>query len=115
LLRSSGGSFKRSNGGCYSGISTVGPIWQGGGNNEEKLLENAYINSLKIAVENQVKKISFPNISTGVFHFPKERAAKIAISSVKNFLNGNKLLEEVVFVCFDKENFDLYYNLMQKK
>lgn len=93
-------------------IHTVGPVWHGGMKNEDKLLANAYANSLKLAVKNGVKTIAFPNISTGVYAFPKERAAKIAISTVRQFLKTDKSLSEVVFVCFDRENFVIYERLL---
>ncbi|MEI8112610.1 MAG: O-acetyl-ADP-ribose deacetylase [Bacteroidia bacterium] len=89
-------------------IHTVGPVWQGGSHNEIKLLENAYLNSLKLAVENEVETIAFPNISTGVYSFPKEKAARIAIQTVTDFLSGNDQISKVYFVCFDQENFELY-------
>ncbi|MCF8297989.1 MAG: O-acetyl-ADP-ribose deacetylase [Saprospiraceae bacterium] len=94
-------------------IHTVGPIWRGGNNNEVELLKNAYKNSLKIAVENKVKTIAFPNISTGVYHFPKQKAAEMAINETKNFLNNFPELEKVYFVCFDNENFDIYKKLLK--
>lgn len=93
-------------------IHTVGPVWHGGMNDEDKLLANAYSNSLRIAVDNGVKTIAFPNISTGVYGFPKERAAKIAIKTVRKFLENDKSLNEVVFVCFDRENHDIYERLL---
>ena len=93
-------------------IHTVGPVWHGGMKNEDKLLANAYINSLKLAVKNGVKTIAFPNISTGVYGFPKERAAKIAIEAVRKFLKNDKSLREVVFVCFDRENHEIYERLL---
>jgi len=89
-------------------IHTVGPVWHGGNREEEKVLENAYGNSLKLAVENGIKTIAFPNISTGVYGFPKDKAAVIAISAVKDFLKQHTSIEEVTFVCFDEENFKLY-------
>ena len=93
-------------------IHTVGPVWQNGSHNEIKLLENAYLNSLKLAVENEVETIAFPNISTGVYSFPKEKAAQIAIRTVTNFLSGNDQISKVYFVCFDLENFELYDQLL---
>ena len=93
-------------------IHTVGPVWHGGINDEDKLLANAYSNSLRLAVDNGVKTIAFPNISTGVYGFPKERAAKIAIKTVRKFLENDKSLNEVVFVCFDRENHDIYERLL---
>jgi len=94
-------------------IHTVGPVWHGGMKNEDKLLASAYTNSLRLAVKNGVKTIAFPNISTGVYAFPKERAAKIAISTVRQFLKTDKSLSEVVFVCFDRENFVIYERLLK--
>jgi len=93
-------------------IHTVGPVWYGGVKNEDQLLSNAYSNSLKLAVENGVRTIAFPNISTGVYGFPKERAAKIAIAAVRKFLKTDKSLNEVVFVCFDRENYGIYERLL---
>jgi len=92
-------------------IHTVGPIWHGGKNKEEELLASAYRNSLKRAIENGVKTISFPNISTGVYRFPKDRAAQIALSTVRAFLGTTDAIEKVIFVCFDDENFELYRNI----
>jgi len=87
-------------------IHTVGPVWHGGRRNEERLLKECYVNSLKLADEQGLKSIAFPNISTGVYRFPKERAAEIAVDAVKNF--PAKFVEEVTFVCFDEENFEIY-------
>lgn len=94
-------------------IHTVGPVWNGGKNDEEKLLANAYSNSLKLAVENSVKTIAFPNISTGVYHFPKDKAAQIAVKTIMDFLTVNKQIERVLFVCFDEENYGLYEGLLK--
>lgn len=93
-------------------IHTVGPIWRGGNSNELQLLQNAYMNSLKLAVDNGIKTIAFPNISTGVYGFPKEKAAEIAIRTVSDFLSANDQLKQVYFVCFDQENFDIYCKLI---
>jgi O-acetyl-ADP-ribose deacetylase (regulator of RNase III) len=93
-------------------IHAVGPIWRGGNNNEVGLLQNAYLNSLKLALGNGVETIAFPNISTGVYGFPKSKAAEIAIRTVSEFLSGNNQLKLVYFVCYDQENFDLYSKLI---
>jgi O-acetyl-ADP-ribose deacetylase (regulator of RNase III)/uncharacterized protein (DUF1810 family) len=93
-------------------IHTVGPVWQGGNNQEDKLLTNVYSNSMKIAIENNVQTIAFPNISTGVYCFPKKRAAEIAIQIVTDYLKNQTTIKEVIFVCFDKENLDLYVSLI---
>jgi len=90
-------------------IHTVGPVWHGGGDHEEQLLANAYRNSLKVAVQNGLRTVAFPNISTGVYHFPKDRAADIAYNTVREFTAERPTaLDEVIFVCFDNENYDLY-------
>jgi O-acetyl-ADP-ribose deacetylase len=93
-------------------ISTVGPVWQGGNNNEDRFLANCYINSLKVAIENNVKSIAFPSISTGVYSFPVERASKIAVREVKNFFEKNSSIERVIFVCFDEKTYNVYKNLL---
>jgi O-acetyl-ADP-ribose deacetylase (regulator of RNase III) len=77
------------------------------------LLSAAYTNSLKLAVANNARTVAFPNISTGVYSFPKERAAKIAITAVKEFLKTDKSLDEVIFVCFDRENYEIYERLLK--
>jgi O-acetyl-ADP-ribose deacetylase (regulator of RNase III) len=93
-------------------IHTVGPVWQGGGNNEEENLANCYKNSLKLAMKNNCKTIAFPNISTGVYRFPKALAAEIAIKSVYSFISANNYFEKIKFVCFDDENFKLYMQMV---
>lgn len=94
-------------------IHTVGPVWNGGHKNEEALLVNAYHNSLSLAAENNVHSIAFPNISTGVFHFPKDKAAAIAVATATAFLKINTLPEDVLFVCFDDENMAIYQQLLK--
>ena len=94
-------------------IHTVGPVWNNGNSNEENLLSSAYLSSLKLAVDNDVHSISFPNISTGIYKFPKEKAAKIAIETVSNFLGKTDRIEKVIFVCFDDENFKIYSELLR--
>jgi O-acetyl-ADP-ribose deacetylase (regulator of RNase III) len=89
-------------------IHTVGPIWRGGERNEAELLYNCYINSLMLAIENEIRSIAIPNISTGVYGYPKKAAAKIAIQAVKDFLQTNDSIEKVIFVVFDEENIQFY-------
>ncbi len=89
-------------------IHTVGPIWTGGNNNENHLLRCAYLNSLETALKYEIKTIAFPNISTGVFGFPKQSAADIAIDTVNNFLLNQTQIEIVYFVVFDEENYLIY-------
>ena len=89
-------------------IHTVGPVWRGGKNNEDELLGNAYANSLKLAKKNNLKTIAFPGISTGVYAFPLERAADIAIKEVSEFLKNDDTVEKVVFVQFSDKAYKLY-------
>lgn len=89
-------------------IHTVGPVWRGGEAAEAILLSNCYSNSLRLAVENDLRTIAFPNISTGVFGYPKIPACDIALNSVRQFLSENNTVEQVIFVCFDRENYQLY-------
>jgi O-acetyl-ADP-ribose deacetylase (regulator of RNase III) len=94
-------------------IHAVGPVWVNGNNNEDALLTSAYHFSLQIAAHNSIKRISFPNISTGRYHFPKERAAHIAISTVQAFLENDSRIQEVIFVCFDAENYLIYQKILR--
>lgn len=91
-------------------IHTAGPIWTGGKNQEPALLRSCYVNSLKIAEANECRSIAFPNISTGIYGFPKDLAAEIALSAVHTYKPTS--LKEVTFVCFDRDNFDLYQRLL---
>lgn len=88
-------------------IHTVGPVWNGGNKNEETKLASCYTNSLQIALDNNCKTIAFPNISTGIYGFPKDLAAKISVKTVIEFLSTNGIIDKVLFVCFDSENFEL--------
>jgi len=98
---------------CKKVIHTVGPVWQNGHEGEGSKLVNCYHNSLTLAVAHGLKTIAFPNISTGVYRFPKEKAAQIALHTVQKFAetDGDKI-EEVIFVCFDEENYTLYKKIM---
>lgn len=93
-------------------IHTVGPVWNGDKEEKKLLLENCYRNVLELAVSNNIKTIAFPNISTGIYHFPKDKAAEIAINTVTNFIQKDKI-EEVIFVCFDEENYEIYDSLLK--
>lgn len=93
-------------------IHTVGPVWHGGKNKEEELLADCYRNSLRLALENNIKTIAFPCISTGVYRFPKDKAAQIAVEQANDFLKNNKAIENVSFVCFDEDNFIIYKKLL---
>src|SRR5690348_751473 len=94
-------------------IHTVGPVWKAGNNEEERLLTSAYNSSLKIAVENRIHSIAFPNISTGIYGFPKDKAAKIAVNTVNKFLQSTDQIDKVIFVCFDEENYSLYHDILE--
>ena len=87
-------------------IHTVGPRWNKGKSNETEKLKNCYLSSLRLAEEHDLKTIAFPNISTGIYRFPKEQAAEIAIKTVSTY--HSEVIETVIFVCFDEENHQLY-------
>ncbi|MGW8286986.1 MAG: O-acetyl-ADP-ribose deacetylase [Desulfobulbales bacterium] len=89
-------------------IHTVGPVWHGGSAGEEKLLASCYKKCFELARKNHVKSIAFPAISTGVYGFPKEKAARIAVRETKNELAVNDEIEKVLFVCFNTETRDTY-------
>jgi O-acetyl-ADP-ribose deacetylase (regulator of RNase III) len=94
-------------------IHTAGPVWYGGKKDEPRDLANCYRNSLILAAENNFKSIAFPNISTGIYAYPKKEAAKIAVETVKWFIDTHPhCLEEVIFICYDDENYKLYQELL---
>lgn len=94
-------------------IHTVGPVWNGDKEEKKNLLAACYQNSLELAVENNIKTIAFPGISTGIYHFPKDKAAEIAIKTVLNFDKISEI-EKVIFVCFDDESYKIYNDLLEK-
>ena len=93
-------------------IHTVGPVWHGGRSGEPEKLASCYRRSLEVAIENGIKTIAFPNISTGVYGYPKKEAAEIATKTVLSFLNSKNEFELVIFCVFDDENFMIYRNLL---
>ena len=93
-------------------IHSVGPVWHGGHNHEPELLASCYRNSLQLADKYDLKSVAFPNISTGIYGYPKDLAAKTAIGSVRNTLKELASPIDVTFVCFDRENFVLYTRLL---
>ncbi len=95
-------------------IHTVGPVWKGGNQKEAELLSSCYKQSLKIAETLKIKTIAFPNVSTGVYQFPKNEAASIAIESVSEFIKKNAQPCKVIFCCFDQENYTIYTQIMDK-
>ncbi|MBC3795453.1 O-acetyl-ADP-ribose deacetylase [Acetobacterium tundrae] len=114
----------RSLGGCETGkakitkgynlpadyvIHTVGPVWQGGNHQEIELLASCYVNSLTLAEEYHCKQVAFPSISTGIYHFPIEKAAEIAVSAILNYGENHPEIQLVEMICFDettKKHFD---------
>lgn len=95
-------------------IHTVGPVWHDGNNNEDELLAECYRNCFRLAEQNNIKTIAFPAISTGVYHFPPDRASKIAITETKRFLKKNNSIQKVTFVCFDTHNYNCYKNAIRE-
>jgi len=93
-------------------IHAVGPVWNGGNSKEDELLAGAYRNCLRLAVEHNVRTLAFPNLSTGIYGFPKERAAEIALREVGTFFADHFPDLEVTFACFDTENHAIYARLL---
>ena len=89
-------------------IHTVGPVWRGGSKGEPELLASCYRKCLLLAQENEIESIAFPNISTGVYGYPKEKAADTAVKTVCETLAKTPGINQVILVCFDAENFSLY-------
>ena len=100
---------------CDYVIHTVGPVWNGGGKNEAEFLGHCYYNSMKVALENGIRRIAFPSISTGIYCFPVEQAAKIAVRTVNSFLNENEQAFELVeWVLFDDYTKQVYDEAVEK-
>lgn len=98
---------------CKHIIHTVGPVWNGGSRNEDGLLADCYKNSLRLAVENQIRTIAFPSISTGIYAFPVERAAKIAVSTANRFMEENpEKFDLVLWVLFDDKTKEAYQHAL---
>jgi O-acetyl-ADP-ribose deacetylase (regulator of RNase III) len=89
-------------------IHTVGPVWRGGGSGEEKLLAEAYRSSLRVAYKNGLRSVAFPSISTGAYGYPIKRAARIALGTVKAYLEETPFLDEVVFTVFSEGDQEVY-------
>jgi O-acetyl-ADP-ribose deacetylase (regulator of RNase III) len=96
-------------------IHAVGPVWRGGSQQEADLLASCYRRSLKIAAEHNLISVAFPNISTGVYGYPKDKAAVVALSAVNSFLKEPTSVQEVIFVCFDQENLHLYQSVQSSQ
>ena len=94
-------------------IHTVGPVWYGGKNNEEEKLKSCYTTALNLAKENGIKTIAFPAISCGVYHFPPDKACKIAVEAAKEFIAENDCFEKIIFVGFNDEVVDSYEKILK--
>ena len=100
---------------CDYVIHTAGPIWHGGTNKEPELLASCYYNSLKVAVENKIKTVAFPSISTGVYNYPIDKAAEIAVGTVKRFMDEfSDGIDRVYWVLFDDRTFAAYRDEIDK-
>ena len=95
-------------------IHTPGPVWRGGNSDEAKTLGNCYRNSLKLAVHNKVRTIAFPSISTGVFGFPIEQAARLAVTTAASFLEQDTTIEKVVFVTHSQSDYNVYQAILNE-
>ncbi len=93
-------------------IHTVGPVWNDGKQNEDTTLANCYKNSLQLALQHKCQSIAFPNISTGIYRFPKQRAAEISVDTIKDFTANHDQPEKIMIVCFDEENFSILQSLI---
>ncbi len=94
-------------------IHTVGPVWHGGGNGEPELLQSCYRSSLELAAKHGLQSIAFPCISTGVYRFPADQAAKIAVETVRDFLETPCSIQTVIFCCFSEGDLERYQSLMR--
>ena len=94
-------------------IHTVGPIWHGGKHGENQYLFNCYKKSLLLSTHHGIETIAFPNISTGIFGYPKELAAETAIAAVKQHQRSGRKLKEVTLCCYDEENYEIYNKLLK--
>ncbi|MCF8241731.1 MAG: O-acetyl-ADP-ribose deacetylase [Melioribacteraceae bacterium] len=89
-------------------IHTVGPVWYDGNKNETEDLAKCYVNSLQLAKEKNIKTIAFPSISTGIYRFPIDKASKIALRKVNEFLDNDDSIEKIIFVCYSEEDYKVY-------
>ena len=94
-------------------IHTPGPVYKDGKHNEPEQLRNSYWNSMLLVKENNLKSVSFPAISTGVYRYPKAEAAEIAIKTIINFMEKEKYIVDVSFVLFDNDNYEIYKTILE--
>jgi O-acetyl-ADP-ribose deacetylase (regulator of RNase III) len=94
-------------------IHTVGPVWHGGGNGEPELLQSCYRNSLELAAKNGLRSIAFPCISTGVYRFPADQAAEVAVAAVNAFMQTPSSIQSVIFCCFSEADRARYERLLR--
>jgi O-acetyl-ADP-ribose deacetylase (regulator of RNase III) len=95
-------------------IHTVGPVWSGGSNGERELLAACYHNSLQLAAGRKLNSIAFPGISTGVYGYPKEAATRVAVTTVREFVESPNSLREIIFCCFSREDLELYQRMLAR-
>lgn len=95
-------------------IHAVGPVWHRGRNKESELLRSCYLKSLALADQYKIKTIAFPNISTGIYGYPKNEAAQTAIKAVNDYLSAGSKIEKVIFCVFNEENYKIYRELLNK-
>jgi O-acetyl-ADP-ribose deacetylase (regulator of RNase III) len=95
-------------------IHTVGPVWYGGYSDEPEQLASCYQSSLALAKENKLKTVAFPGISTGVYGFPKDLAATIAVNETRRFMSKSSYPEKVIFIAYDDDNYEIYRKLLNK-
>lgn len=95
-------------------IHTVGPVWHGGDRNENNLLASCYRNSLQLAVDHKLRSLAFPSISTGVYHFPIERASRIALRVILDFIETEEAAPRVVMACFSEQDLEVYRQVYQE-
>ncbi len=95
-------------------IHTVGPVWQDGNHGEDELLASCYRRCLELAEQQGIRTLAFPAISTGVYRFPPDRAARIAVTEVKMFLESHTSVEQVIFVCFSRQSYDGYVTAVKE-
>jgi len=94
-------------------IHAVGPVWRGGTRSEEALLRSCYARSLEVALDNGVRSIAFPCISTGAYGYPQELAAKVAVAAVRQFLEERPATMDVTFCCFERKDYEIYRELLR--